>query len=89
LDVTTRLRHAPDATYQVVAGEAILIHLQTGTYYSLNEVGTSFWSLLDGQRSLGDCADEIAREYSAPHDVVVGDLIELAGELVKEGLAIA
>ena len=86
MDAQTRLRHAPDATFQEVAGEAILIHLQTGVYYSLNEVGTSFWNLLDGQRTINDCAVTIAAEYSAPAEVVLADLLELATDLNKEGL---
>jgi Coenzyme PQQ synthesis protein D (PqqD) len=87
LEAETRLQRSPEATFQVVADEAILIHLYTGVYYSLNDVGTTFWNLLDGQRTIGECADEIAAEYDAPRDVVLGDLIELAGDLAAEGLA--
>ena len=87
MDAQTCLRHAPDATFQEVAGEAILIHLQTGVYYSLNDVGTAFWNLLDGTRSIEVCAQTIAAEYSAPADLVLADLLELAADLTKEGLA--
>jgi hypothetical protein len=89
LNSNARLRHSPEATFQVVAGEAILIHLNTGSYYSLNEVGTDFWNLLDGQRTIAECADLIAADYDAPRDVVLADLLELAGELTAEGLAAA
>jgi hypothetical protein len=83
------LQRSPNATFQVVADEAILIHLQSGVYYSLNEVGTVFWQMLDGQLSLQDCAAKIAAEYDAPQEVILGDLDELAGELMKEGLVTA
>ena len=89
MDAQTRLRHSPDATFQEVAGEAILIHLQTGVYYSLNDVGTAFWNLLDGTRTIEACAQSIALEYSAPADLVLADLLELAADLTKEGLAAA
>lgn len=88
MDASTRLQRSPNATFQIVADEAILIHLQTGVYYSLNEVGTAFWNLLDGQRTLDDCAAQIAAEYNAPREVVLGDLTELADELKAEGLAV-
>ena len=86
MDPSTLLQRSPNATFQIVADEAILIHLQTGVYYSLNEVGTAFWELLDGQRTLSDCAAHIAGEYNAPQEVILADLDELAGELAKEGL---
>jgi hypothetical protein len=87
VNADTRLSHTAEATFQEVAGEAILIHLNTGVYYSLNEVGTSFWNLLDGQRSIAACADLIAAEYDAPREVILADLLELSADLVKEGLA--
>jgi hypothetical protein len=83
----TRLRRSANATFQSVAGEAILIHLRTGVYYSLNEVGTVFWEALDGTRTLRDCAERIAQEYDAPVEQVEADLIEIAGDLAREGLA--
>lgn len=87
MDATPRLRHSADATYQIVADEAILIHLKSGVYYSLNEVGTAYWNLLDGERTIADCAAKIAADYDAPLDVVTSDLLEISGDLVKEGLA--
>ena len=89
MDSISRLRHSPNATYQVVADEAILIHLKTGVYYSLNEVGTVFWNLMDGARTIADCADSIAAEYAAPPETVLQDLLELAGELAAEDLVVA
>jgi hypothetical protein len=87
LDASTRLGHSPNAAFETVADEAVLIHLQTGVYYSLNDVGTRFWSLLDGQRTIGDCAEVIAHEYDHPRDAILADLLELGGELEAEGLA--
>jgi hypothetical protein len=89
LEPNTRLRRSPNATFEVVADEAILIHLQTGSYYSLNDVGTSFWNMLDGRLSLQDCANQIATQYAAPSDVILADLVELAEDLMSEGLVAA
>jgi hypothetical protein len=89
LDSATRLKRSANATFQIIAGEAILIHMNTGVYYSLNDVGTSFWNMLDGQRTIGECADAIAGEYDAPREQVLSDLIELANDLAAEDLAVA
>ena len=89
MDAQTKLQHSANATFQVVADEAIVIHLRTGVYYSLNEVGTAFWNMLDGQLTIEECANRIAAEYNAPPEVVLADLLELSGELSAEGLATA
>jgi coenzyme PQQ synthesis protein D (PqqD) len=89
MNVTTKLQRSLDASYQVVAGEAIVIHLKTGVYYSLNEVGTTFWNLLDGTRTIADCAQVISDlivEDKPPLDMIVADLNEIADKLTAEKL---
>ncbi|RME77963.1 MAG: PqqD family protein [Chloroflexi bacterium] len=84
-DILTR---STNAAYQSVGEETILINLNTGEYYTLNDTGSRFWQLLDGQRTIADCAAVIAGEYDVPPAVVEADLLELAAEFVSEGLAV-
>ena len=79
---------SPSATHQAVAGEAIVIDLNTGSYYSLNETGTWLWENLDGQRTVGQLAQELATACSIPeqNETVQADLIELLGNLAREAL---
>jgi len=88
LDANCKLQHSPDAVYETVGEEAILINLNTGSYYSLNDTGTIFWELVDGQRTVSDCACRIAAEYEVEVEVVESDLLELAIDLEDEGLLI-
>ena len=79
---------SPSATHQAVAGEAIVIDLNTGSYYSLNETGTWLWENLDGQRNVGELSQELATACGIPeqNESVQADLIELLANLVKEAL---
>lgn len=88
MQLANRPRRSPDATHQTVGEEAIIINLNTGAYYSLNDTGTMFWEMLDGQRSIADCARLIATEYEVDLSVVEADLLELAAEFRDEGLII-
>lgn len=82
------LQRSPNAAHQTVGEEAILINLTSGVYYSLNDTGTMFWELIDGQRSIAACAAEIAREYDVEAAEVTADLLELAEEFQREGLVL-
>lgn len=79
---------SPNVVHQPVGDEAILINLDTGAYYSLNDTGTMFWQLLDGQRTIADCARLIALDYEAELELIQADLLELATALNKEGLLV-
>ena len=76
----------PDIAHQKVGEESILLSLTSGAHYTLNDTGTLFCELIGGQRTIADCAAEIASEYDVESDEVVADLLELAAEFKSEGL---
>ncbi|WP_420631710.1 PqqD family protein [Candidatus Leptofilum sp.] len=82
------LQRAENVTFEVVADEAILIDINTGTYFSLNEVGTEFWEMLDGVQTIEQHATIIAAKYEVETSIVVDDLLELANEMAKDDLII-
>lgn len=88
MQLSDKPERSPNATHQTVDEEAIIIHLHTGVYYSLNDTGTMFWELIDGQRTIADCACLIAQEYQVETSVVEADLLELASEFKDEGLIV-
>ena len=88
MDKNSILQRAENVTFEVVADEAILIDINTGTYFSLNEIGTEFWEMLDGQQTIEQHATTIANKYEVEVSMVVDDLLELAEEMAKDKLLI-
>ncbi|HKZ69255.1 MAG TPA: PqqD family protein [Anaerolineales bacterium] len=86
MDANARLRRSVDVTYQIVADEAILIRMSTGTYFSLNKVGTDFWNMLDGEQTIEEHAANIASKYNVDAPTVVADVLELAGKMKADDL---
>ena len=86
MDSSARLRRNTNTTFQVVANEAILIHLNTGTYFSLNKVGTEFWQMLDGEQTIQAHAATLAVKYNVDTATVAADLLELAEKMAADNL---
>jgi hypothetical protein len=87
---TDRLRpNEGEVAAKVFDGEAILINLSTGAYYSMAGVGGLVWELIEQDHSLDQIAGAVAARYEVSPDVARGDVERLAGELVREKLAIA
>ena len=93
MNITTNtvFQRSPSATHQSVAGEAIVIDLNSGSYYSLNETGTWLWENLDGQRNVGQLAQDLAVVCNIPEqaDAVQIDLTDLLNDLLAEKLVVA
>ena len=86
MDVSIKLKRAEKVTFEKVADEAILIDLDTGTYFSLNNIGTEFWELFDGEKTLQELADSVAKKYKVESEMVIADLLELVEKLAKDDL---
>ena len=72
----------------VMDGEAVLINLGTGLYYSMDNAGGVMWALIEQQRSIGEAADVLARLYGIGRERARADALALAEELLAEGLVL-
>jgi hypothetical protein len=71
---------------QRVGDSTLLLHLETGRYFDLNEIGSRIWELADGTRPLSQIVATIRNEYEAPTDQVAGDVSALITEMVRARL---
>jgi len=54
--------------------------------YTLNEVGTVVWGLLDGTTTVSQIIDAVSREYEVTREETEADIIELIGSMEAAGL---
>jgi len=71
---------------KVIDGEAIIINLANGLYYSLEKTGALAWVLMGGGYSLDESADLLSAWFSEPRERVRADLDKLAKDLVGQKL---
>jgi hypothetical protein len=82
----TTLRHRPGILFRDLAGEAVLLDPDAGTYFGLNEVGTRAWNLIGGGASLGAVRAALQEEYDAPAERIWEDLLALVQDLLSHRL---
>ena len=80
--------NASHVVHETIDGEAILIHLGTGTYYSLEGVGAEVWEAA----AVGADPDELLaaahERYDADPAEVGAELRRLLDELLREELLV-
>ncbi|MBK9123577.1 MAG: PqqD family protein [Chloroflexi bacterium] len=72
--------------FKDIAGEAVLLNLNTETYFGLDEVGTRMWQVATTSETLQHAYDTLLEEYDVQSDVLRADLMRLIDELVSDGL---
>jgi len=76
----------PSLTWRVVDGEALIVDLQTGDYFSLNPVATAIWERLQTGQEAPAIAAAIAEDYAMDPAVVAADVAALIAQLRDAGL---
>jgi hypothetical protein len=66
--------------------EAVLLHLVTKHYYSLNATGLHIWKLLAPERTLGEVSERLRVEFDITPDKAKESVLRLANELYTEKL---
>jgi hypothetical protein len=66
--------------------EAVLLHLDTKRYYTLNETGTRIWELLQQSRSAQEIALALQDNYAVTDEEAMPLLLAFVDELQQEGL---
>ncbi|MGE0469392.1 MAG: PqqD family protein [Nitrospira sp.] len=66
--------------------EAVLLHLDTKRYYTLNETGTRIWELLQQSRSAQEIALALQDNYALTDEEALPLLLAFVDELLQEGL---
>jgi len=83
----SRLRpNEEEVAAKVLDGEAILINLSNGTYYSMDKAGGFIWELIEGRHSLEEMVAAIIARYEVSSSQAQADVERLAAELVEESL---
>lgn len=73
---------------KIMDGEAVLINLTTGMYYSMAGTATDVWSCIEQSCSVEFLASHLAAKYGVAEDVARADVTRLVDELETEGLVV-
>ena len=77
---------SPDALFQEVSGEGVILDLASSSYVGLDGVGVRFWQLLQLDPSFQQACDVLSEEYAVTAQQLESDLLHLVEQLSEAGL---
>ena len=78
---------APDVVFRELDGEAVILNLESGIYFGLDQVGTRIWRLIQEHGALQKVFETMCDEYDVGSDTLEHDLLQLVDELCEKKLA--
>ena len=69
-----------------LGGEVAILHLDSGIYYSLNEVGAGIWAFIQRSRSVNEILTALSNRYKVTPKECERDLFVFLEDLQAENL---
>ena len=73
---------------RLVGDETVLLNLESGLYFGLDNVGKRIWELVSGGSSLAETVGAVVAEYDVAMEQAEADVLEFAGILIERGLLV-
>jgi len=88
IDETTRIKRSPQVAGQGLAASegGVLLHLKSGQYHGVDNVGWTIWNLLDGSRSIGELAQELRVRFPDAPGHLNEDVSTFVRDLLERNL---
>jgi hypothetical protein len=85
LGLTDRVAPRPDVIFRALGSDAIVLDIDGGMYYGLDEVGCRIWGLAGGH-TLEGISQALTSEFEVGLDQARHDVLALVQTLVDRGL---
>ena len=76
----------PEQISADLGGEAVILHLKSGVYYGLNEIGEKIWNLIQEPKTFQELQAAVLAEYDVEPKQCEQDLKALLQDLAKQEL---
>ncbi len=86
VSLDTVARHAKDALWRDLDGEAVIVDLRSGTYFGLDAVGTRIWAGMEKGAPLREVLRGVTESFDVPEEMARADLLRLVETLLAKGL---
>jgi Coenzyme PQQ synthesis protein D (PqqD) len=81
--------NVPKVVHETIDGETIVIHMGTGTYYSLEGTAAEVWALVGSGLGRGAVVAGVRHRFDGDAALVEPSVFAFLDELIAEGLIVA
>ncbi len=86
LEPQTRVRRIDDMLDAEMDNETVMMDIEQGRYFGLNETGTRIWALLAQPVVIRELCDQLADEFNVPPEQCEQEVFDFLGRLSGRGL---
>ena len=86
IDEQTYVKRNNEVFANEIDGEAVMMNIQTGKYYGLDEVGSRIWELMEHKILVKEIIEQLQKEYDVSEQQCKTDVLNLLNDLKSNQL---
>ena len=86
VNLSTTVQASDDVVVSQLDDEIVMMSIEKGAYYGLDEIGSRVWELLAAPRTVSEICDTLVQEYDVAREQCEQDMQEWFTELAGEDL---
>lgn len=86
LDHSSRLSRNSELIFSKIDNEIVLLGIQNGEYYNLNEIGAFIWELLSNPMTLVEVTNALVENFEITPEECYQDIEPFIIETLKKGI---
>ena len=86
MDASTIVRRKEGVLSTKIDGEAVLMNVDSGNYFTLNTVGSVIWDLLESSISVSQLQEELLERFDGDRETILSESKAYIHDLTTKGL---
>ena len=86
LSLSTLVSRSPDQVSGDLDGRTVLLSIENGEYYNMNEVASRIWALLETPIAVGALIDRLLEEFEVERATCEAEAMTFLAQLQKDKL---
>ena len=82
----TRVRRIDDVLDTEIDDQTVMMDIEQGSYFGLNQTGTRIWALLAESTVIDDLCDQLTEEFEVPREQCEQKVADFLKGLLDRGL---
>jgi hypothetical protein len=86
IEISSVVRQSEEQVAAEVDGEVVMMSIEQGNYYGIDEVGSRVWALIEQPTAVGAICDALEAEFDVERATCEADVLKFIEELAEQGL---
>ncbi|MBN2682139.1 MAG: lasso peptide biosynthesis PqqD family chaperone [Bacteroidales bacterium] len=88
IELNNIVKRTPEMVFSKLDGEVVMMSVENGEYYGLNEIGSAIWERISDEIKVDDLVVQLMEEYDVERAECEADTIEFLEEMAEKKLVV-